>query len=87
MLASAPIPSTAVEVCHADGFSLNSGVQIQGGAGALLVSGKAFCWKPWLVDAGAGEGGERKLVNEKGQWDIGEEGFALLSLVWPRPGE
>ncbi|KAL1839690.1 hypothetical protein VTJ49DRAFT_1255 [Mycothermus thermophilus] len=98
VLASAPVPSTAVEVCRADGFDLNSGVTIRGG-GALLVGGEAFRWKPWEVESSSSEGegkgekriakeGRRKrtrLVNEKGQWQAGEEAFGLLGLVWPRP--
>jgi hypothetical protein len=91
VLASTPVPSTAVEVCREDGFGLNSGVQITGGDGALLVGGEAFCWRPWEVPGsslkkGEGKGGKR-LVNEKGQWEVGEEAFEVLGLVWPRPGE
>ncbi|KAK3296292.1 uncharacterized protein B0H64DRAFT_166960 [Chaetomium fimeti] len=84
VLASAPVPTTAVEVSHADGFSLNSGVHIRGGAGALLVAGEAFAWRPWLGGDGGGAGGGR-LLNEKGQWEVGEEAFAVLAAVWPRP--
>ncbi|KAK4235491.1 hypothetical protein C8A03DRAFT_36660 [Achaetomium macrosporum] len=79
VLASAPVPSTAVQVCHEDGFSLNSGIHITGGNGALLVGGEAFVWRPWSTSK------KGKLVNEKGQWKVGEEGFALLGVVWPRP--
>ncbi|KAK4106929.1 hypothetical protein N658DRAFT_563636 [Parathielavia hyrcaniae] len=99
VLASAPVPTTAVEVCHADGFSLNSGVHIGGGSGALLVSGEAFCWRPWEILGGSGGGdgmgtgtgmgmGNRRgkrLVNERGQWEVGEEAFGVLGVVWPRP--
>ncbi|KAG7290223.1 hypothetical protein NEMBOFW57_000221 [Staphylotrichum longicolle] len=78
VLASAPVPATAVEVCHADGFSLNSGVRIGGGDGALLVGGEAFVWRPWEAGDGDGRRGEkgkgrRRLVNDKGQWEVAEE--------------
>ncbi|KAH6627601.1 hypothetical protein F5144DRAFT_278500 [Chaetomium tenue] len=96
VLGSAPVPTTAVDVSHADGFSLNSGVHIRGGAGALLVGGEAFVWRPWLVSGGGGggsggvgvsgkEGRGARLLNEKGQWEVGEEAWAVLAAVWPRP--
>lgn len=78
VLASAPVPSTAVDACLPDGFALNSGVRITGGDGALLVNGEAFAWRPWE--------GKKGLVNEKGLWEVGEEDFGVLGLMWPRPG-
>jgi hypothetical protein len=93
VLASAPVPSTAVEVCREDGFGLNSGVQITGGDGAMLVGGEAFVWRPWELSekmegmGGMGGKGRKRLVNEKGQWEVGEEAFGVLGVVWPRPGE
>jgi hypothetical protein len=78
------VPTTSVDICHADGFSLNSGVEISGGDGALLVGGEAFVWRPWLANGKAGKKGG--LVNDKGMWEVGEEGFAVLGAVWPRPG-
>ncbi|KAK4447040.1 hypothetical protein QBC34DRAFT_303846 [Podospora aff. communis PSN243] len=77
VLGNTPVPATAVTTCLDDGFVLDSGLRIDGGAGALLVGGEAFAWKPW------GEG--RKLVNGKGQWEVGEQGFGVLGVVWPRP--
>lgn len=53
-------------------------MKITGGTGVLLVAGEAFRWRPW--------GEDLKMVNEKGQWDVGEETFGLLGLVWPKPG-
>jgi len=88
MLGQTEAPSTSIDVCLPDGFILNSGVRIDGGAGALLVGGEAFEWRPWEA-AAAGEGkGEMKLVNKKGQWELQnpEEAFGLLGMVWPRPG-
>ncbi len=85
VLANTPTPSTAVDVCFADGFALNSGVRITGGDGALLVGGEAFRWRPW--EAAAKHGNGRRLVNARGQWELGEEGFAVLGVLWPRPGE
>ncbi|KAK4124012.1 hypothetical protein N657DRAFT_572362 [Parathielavia appendiculata] len=96
VLGATPVPSTAVEACHEDGFSLNSGVHITGGSGALLVGGEAFCWRPWEISAeklgnnsvsGTGSKGDRRrrLVNDRGQWEVGEEAFGVLGVVWPRP--
>lgn len=80
VMGGVPVPSHSVDLCMADGFQLNSGAEIRGGDGVMLVGGEGFAWRPWL----AGNGGKR-LVNAKGQWDIAEESLALLSLVWPRP--
>ncbi|KAK3494332.1 uncharacterized protein B0T23DRAFT_419078 [Neurospora hispaniola] len=101
MLGQTPVPSTAIDECFHDGFALNSGVQVTGGSGVLLVGGEAFEWRPWAVVAGTGTGtgtgaeGEmgkaaippkRKLVNEKGQWDVSrEEQWGFLGRLWPRP--
>ncbi|KAK3400982.1 hypothetical protein B0T20DRAFT_477100 [Sordaria brevicollis] len=92
MLGQTPIPSTAVDECFHDGFALNSGVQITGGSGVLLVDGEAFEWRPWLVSSGAGgegvggKGQGKKLVNAKGQWDVSDEKqWGFLGRLWPRP--
>ncbi|KAK4138169.1 hypothetical protein BT67DRAFT_369304 [Trichocladium antarcticum] len=82
VLAGAPVPVTAVDVCHADGFQLNSGVRVDGGDGALLVAGEAFRWRPW--DAVAA-GRRPRLVNAKGQWEVSAESWGVLGMVWPRP--
>lgn len=63
-----------------DGFGLNSGITIEGGDGALLVSGEAFAWRPWEVI------GEKRLVNAKGQFELPREAFGLFDMLWPRPG-
>ncbi|KAH7038070.1 uncharacterized protein B0I36DRAFT_315429 [Microdochium trichocladiopsis] len=80
VLGAVPVPSHSVELCMADGFQLNSGAEIRGGTGVLLVGGEGFAWRPWLA-----RDGSKRLVNGKGQWDIAEESLALLGLVWPRP--
>jgi hypothetical protein len=88
VLGQTPAPATSIDACLPDGFVLGDGsVTIAGGSGALLVAGEAFEWRPW--DAAAGD--KKKLVNAKGQWDLGDEevlksAFGLLSVVWPRPG-
>ncbi|OTA66818.1 hypothetical protein K449DRAFT_402866 [Hypoxylon sp. EC38] len=79
VLGNTPIPSTAVDVCTSDGFHLNSGAKVLGGSGVLLVGGEAFSWRPWLAR------GEKRLLNQKGQWEVPNETFGLLSLIWPRP--
>lgn len=56
-------------------------MKITGGTGVLLIAGEAFSWRPWEA-----AGGKRlKLVNEKGQWDVGDEAWGVLDLVWPKP--
>jgi NADH dehydrogenase [ubiquinone] 1 alpha subcomplex assembly factor 3 len=82
VLGNTPAPSTSIDACLWDGFHLDSGVKITGGSGVLLVAGEAFSWRPW--EAG---NGDFKLVNEKGQFDLEDEAWGLLSLVWPKPGE
>lgn len=62
----------------------------------LLVGGEVFRWKPWIEahrkegtvaegalgnDAMAG-----RFLNKKGQWEVPEGSWALLELVWPKPG-
>ncbi|OTA91857.1 hypothetical protein M434DRAFT_396940 [Hypoxylon sp. CO27-5] len=79
VLGNTPIPSTAVDVCTSDGFHLNSGAKVIGGSGVLLVGGEAFSWRPWIAR------GEKRLLNQKGQWEVPNETFGLLSLIWPRP--
>lgn len=83
VLGNTPAPSTSIDACLWDGFHLNSGVKVVGGSGVLLVAGDAFAWKPWEANTG-----ERKLrmVNEKGQFEVPDEAWGLLELVWPKPG-
>lgn len=64
-----------------DGFAFNSGLRIKG-AGALLAAGEAFAWRPWLT---ASPSVRTQLVNSKGQFDIGQEAWGLLDLMWPKP--
>lgn len=57
-------------------------------------------WEAGLVSK-AGEGGEvrgasgagagkygagKRLVNDKGQWEVEDDAWGLLGLVWPKPG-
>lgn len=79
VLGNTPVPTTSIDACLHDGFHLNNGLMITGGAGALLVGGEAFAWKPW------GPGGTR-VINAKGQFEVGDEAWGLLGLVWPKPG-
>lgn len=82
VLSSTPAPTTAIDACLSDGFHLDNGLKISGGSGCLLVGGEAFAWRPW--EAG---GNKKSLMNAKGQWDVGKEGWGLLDLVWPKPGK
>lgn len=81
MLGNVPAPSTSVDVCTYDGFGLNSGVKITDGDGAILLSGEAFSWRPWEAI------GEKRLLNQKGQFDIPRSAFGVLEVLWPRPGK
>lgn len=83
VLGNTPAPSTSVDACLWDGFHLNSGLKIVGGSGVLLVAGEAFAWRPW--EASVGEG-KFRMVNEKGQFEVADEVWGLLELVWPKPG-
>lgn len=82
ILANTPAPSTSIDACLWDGFHLNSGVKITGGMGVLLVGGKAFSWQPWI----ARKDNQRKLLNEKGQWEVDDETWGIFEAIWPRPG-
>ncbi len=84
VLGNTPAPSTSIDACLWDGFHLDSGVKLSGGTGVLLVAGEAFAWRPW--ETPNPEGKELCLINGKGQWEVGDEAWGLLGLVWPKPG-
>ncbi|EED16580.1 conserved hypothetical protein [Talaromyces stipitatus ATCC 10500] len=79
-----PTPATAVDACLDDGFHLDNGVKITNGDGVLLVAGEAFAWRPWQSLKNT-DNPRKSMVNEKGQFELPEEAWGLLSLVWPRP--
>jgi hypothetical protein len=87
-----PAPATAIDACLDDGFHLDNGMKITGGDGVLLVGGEAFRWRPWEAfrrdddSGGAVKKHQTNMVNEKGQFEVPEEVWGLLGLVWPRPG-
>ncbi|PKX98224.1 uncharacterized protein P174DRAFT_381569 [Aspergillus novofumigatus IBT 16806] len=83
VLGNIPAPTTAIDACLDSGFHLNSGVKVTGGDGVLLVGGEAFAWRPWKVN----EGAISDMLNKKGQFEVDEQAWGLLGLVWPRPGE
>ncbi|OJD11038.1 hypothetical protein AJ78_08108 [Emergomyces pasteurianus Ep9510] len=89
VLADVAGPSTAIDVCLPDGFQLDNGVKITNGDGCLLVDGEVFRWRPWEGDKSEGEvrrnGAMRAMINEKGQWEVSEEVWGVLKLVWPKP--
>ena len=80
-------PATGIDSTMNEGFVLNNGYRVADGSGVLLVGGEAFAWRPW-TDAGGRNGKkvERRLLNAKGQWDVEQEAWGLLSVVWPKPG-
>ncbi|OJJ51300.1 hypothetical protein ASPZODRAFT_87506 [Penicilliopsis zonata CBS 506.65] len=89
VLGSIPTPATAVDACLDNGFHLDNGVKVTGGDGVLLVNGEAFAWRPWNTASSASLDARAKravCVNSKGQFDVDEQVWGLLSLVWPRPG-
>jgi hypothetical protein len=98
VLGSIPAPATAVDACLDDGFHLDNGAKVTGGDGILLVGGEAFRWRPWEAfrteNVGFAEYQEcqhyqnlqASMVNAKGQFEVPEEVWGLLSLIWPRPG-
>lgn len=92
-------PTTSVDVVHSDGFQLDSGLRIGDGNGVLLVGSEAFVWRPWMagttgdvVDGeqvrakGDKQGAAGVLLNKKGQFELRDEAWGVLSAVWPRPG-
>jgi hypothetical protein len=86
VLGNIPSPATAVDSCLDDGFHLDNGVKITGGDGVVLVGGEAFVWRPWETLNGGAQA-KSQMVNEKGQFEVPEEVWGLLGLVWPRPGK
>lgn len=86
ILNNIPVPSTSIDACAWDGFHLNSGVKITEGNGVLLVAGEAFTWAPWLAKDSEGGKESYRLLNEKGQWEVEDESWGILGLVWPKPG-
>ncbi|KAJ5289853.1 uncharacterized protein N7443_010106 [Penicillium atrosanguineum] len=87
VLGNMPAPSTAVDATLDSGFHLNSGVKISGGDAVILVGGEAFAWRPWKTVQGAANDREAKasMINAKGQFEIDEAAWGLLSAVYPRP--
>lgn len=87
VLGNIPGPATAVDACLDDGFHLDNGVKITDGDGVLLVGGEAFAWRPWHHSlTGDPDAARKQMVNEKGQFEVPEGVWGLLSVVWPRPG-
>lgn len=84
VLGNVAAPTTAVEATLDDGFHLDNGLKVRGGDGVLLVGGEAFAWRPWSTRPSKAKA---EMVNRKGQFEVDEEVWGLLSMVWPRPGE
>jgi hypothetical protein len=88
-------PATSIDACTGDGFALNNQMRISG-CGILLVGGEAYRWRPWLhkgrkegTIAGGGTGDDAmtgKLLNAKGQWEVQEQAWGVLELLYPKPG-
>jgi len=100
ILGDTPAPTTGVDACQIDGFQLNSG-RVVVGSGVMLVGGESFRWSPWIregrKEGTIGEGGQGndnkgvrseggKLINPKGQFEVDDQSWGILELVWPKPG-
>ncbi|KAI4183231.1 MAG: hypothetical protein L6R41_005504 [Letrouitia leprolyta] len=86
VLSNTPAPTTSIDACLPHGFHLDNGVKISGGSGCLLLSGEAFGWKPWEAEGGPQNSqGKKQMLNSKGQWEVGEQAWGLLRVVWPKP--
>lgn len=92
VLADVAAPTTAIDACLDDGFHLDNGVKITNGDGCLLVDGEVFRWRPWIAADGKKSQGQSPvgagigMINEKGQWEVTDEVWGILKLVWPKPG-
>ncbi|KAF2748428.1 hypothetical protein M011DRAFT_476444 [Sporormia fimetaria CBS 119925] len=94
VLRNTAAPATAVEMCTDTGFALNNAMRVSN-SGLLLVGGEAFEWRPWLREhrkegtvgeSGLGEDGlTGRLLNAKRQWDVPNEAWGVLELVYPKP--
>ncbi|USP76384.1 hypothetical protein yc1106_03658 [Curvularia clavata] len=94
VLRNTAAPATSIDACTGDGFALNNQMRISG-CGILLVGGEAYRWRPWLREQGvqgttaendAGKSAMTgKLLNAKGQWEVPEEAWGVLELVYPKP--
>jgi len=80
-------PATSIDACTSDGFALNNQMRISG-SGILLIGGEAFRWWPWVKEGSVDSKGAMtgKLLNSKGQWDVQQQSWGALELVYPRPG-
>lgn len=58
-------------------------MKVVGGSGVVLIAGEAFTWRPWEANAGPTR---LRIVNEKGQFEVPDQAWGLLELVWPKPG-
>ncbi|KAE8358330.1 hypothetical protein BDV27DRAFT_137893 [Aspergillus caelatus] len=81
VLGNIPAPTTAIDACLDNGFHLDNGLKLTNGDGLLLVGGEAFSWRPWTAMSGE----KNAMVNKKGQFEVDEQAWGLLGLVWPRP--
>lgn len=91
VLRNTAAPATSIDACTSDGFALNNQMRISG-SGVLLIGGEAFRWWPWQGGNGGGDIDGRmtgkmegKLLNKKGQWEVREQSWGVLELVYPRP--
>ncbi|KAJ6079408.1 hypothetical protein N7467_009161 [Penicillium canescens] len=87
VLGNIPAPTTAIDATLDSGFHLNNGVKVTGGDGLLLVGGEAFAWRPWKAVEGAKDDRDAKdsMINAKGQFELDESVWGVLSVVWPKP--
>lgn len=92
VLRNTAAPATSIDACTSEGFALNNNMRIAG-CGLFLLGGEAYRWRPWLSEHNPVRGGANgddamtgRLLNAKGQWEVPNEAWGLLDLVWPKPG-
>ncbi|KAJ5386752.1 hypothetical protein N7509_009293 [Penicillium cosmopolitanum] len=87
VLANAAAPAAAIDATLDTGFDLSNGVRIRNGDALLLIGGEPFAWRPWKAIKGVAndQAAKAAMVNAKGQFELPEEVWGLLSVVWPRP--
>ncbi|KAJ4364011.1 hypothetical protein N0V83_009466 [Neocucurbitaria cava] len=94
VLRNTAAPATSIDACTGDGFALNNQMRISG-CGIILIGGEAFRWRPWLredrVEGTIAKGGTGddamagRLLNAKKQWEVPEDAWGVLELVYPKP--
>lgn len=84
VLGGVPVPASAIAECRTDGFKFESGAVVAGGDAVLVVGGEAFAWRPHDDDDA---GDVVTALDARAGWDVPDQAWGVLKVVWPRPGE